>query len=314
MSISPTHVSLSLTLALALGCAAEPESGTTGFESQGSSPGSDGSADDSDNPTTTASPTTGNNSDSADATSGVDPTADDDSSGGGAGFVDAIDAGTMSECDPWEQDCPAGDKCVPYRSPQGTTWDANRCVPVVANPKSVGEECFEMGGSQSGEDDCDATSTCNYIVDGIGVCVEMCTGSAAAPVCSANDTSCNIDNDGTRNLCTPRCDPLLQDCPDNSRMTCLIGSAGDEFTCELGWGEEGIAVGEACVFDNACLNGNFCLYVPEALPGCEGSGCCTPYCETTDDCTQPDTECLPYFDPMNVPPGFENLGYCALPG
>jgi len=312
MLITRSPVVPCLLLTLALGCSADPESGPGGFTSQGSSPtGADGSSGgSSDDETETAATDGGGNS--------TTPTGDDpsegESSGGGASFVNGADAGTMSECDPWTQDCPAGDKCVPYRSPSGTTWDANRCVPVVANPKTVGEECFEMGGNQSGEDDCDATSTCNYIVDGIGICVEMCSGSAAAPICNSNNTSCNIDNDGSRNLCTPVCDPLLQDCPDNSRMTCLIASSGDEFTCELGWGEGGVAVGEACVFDNACLNGNFCLYVPESLPDCSGSGCCTPYCETNDDCTQPGTECLPYFDAGTEPPGYEGLGYCALPG
>lgn len=307
-SIRPSLIPCAL-LMFAFGCPAEAESGAGNFDPNNPMPGTSASGSSTGEDSgvlETSGPTQGSNS-GGNETTGDDPTDPTN------GFVTPDDAGVTSECDPWAQDCNDGEKCVPYRSANGTTWDANRCVPVVANPKTAGEECFEMGGSQSGEDDCDAASTCNYIVEGVGVCTEMCTGSVASPICETPSTACNVDNDGTRNLCAPLCDPLLQDCPDESRMTCLIASDGTDFTCELGWGDGGTEVGEECVFDNACLNGNFCLYVPDALPGCVGNGCCTPYCETNDDCTVDGTECLPYFTD-NVPPGYEELGYCALPG
>lgn len=230
-------------------------------------------------------------------------------------FIPAPDGGGgMSQCDPWAQDCPKGDKCVPYRSPGGSTWDANRCVPVVANPKLTGEACSELGAPQGGEDDCDATSICNYIVDGQGLCVAMCTGSAIAPLCEDTDTSCNIDNDGTRNLCTPICDPLLQDCPDNSRMTCLVSNGSDSFNCELGWGDAGIPVGDECVFDNACLNGNLCIFDATVVPDCQGVGCCTPYCDVgTPECPHPETECVPFFNEGEAPPSYTHVGVCLIP-
>src|SRR5690606_441875 len=40
-----------------------------------------------------------------------------------------IDFGSNSECDPFEQDCPEGEKCVAYAS-TGGNWDANKCVPI----------------------------------------------------------------------------------------------------------------------------------------------------------------------------------------
>lgn len=231
------------------------------------------------------------------------------------GFVPDPDAGgATSQCDPWAQDCPDGEKCVAYRSPGGSTWDSNRCVPVVANPGAAGDPCTETGAPQSGEDDCDENSVCNYVVEGQGVCVAFCEGSAQNPTCSDSNTSCNIDNDGTRILCNPLCDPILQDCPDNSRMTCLVANGSETFNCELGWGDGGIGVGEECVFDNACLNGNLCIFDATAVPNCQGVGCCTPYCEVgSDTCPDAETECVPFYADGSAPPAYEHVGVCLIP-
>lgn len=245
-------------------------------------------------------------------------TESDDGDDGGA-FVGEPDSGDgMTTCDPWAQDCPEGEKCAPYRSPSGTTWDANRCVPVVANPKSVGDTCTELGGAQSGEDDCDFGAVCNWLVEGVGICAAMCTGTADNPVCEDPDTSCNIDNDGSRILCNPICDPLLQDCPDPTRMTCLVAIGTDSFNCELGWGDGGLLPGEDCYFDNSCLNGNLCVYEPDKVPGCvAGPGCCAPYCDVNEGagaCPAGDgTSCVPFFEQGAAWPGYEHVGICLLP-
>jgi hypothetical protein len=286
------------------GAAPDGGDGDTGADDGGDGGGDDGGGDGGDD---------GGGDDGGD---GGDDTGGDDGDDGGAFVGEPDSGGDMSTCDPWAQDCPEGEKCAPYRSPNGTTWDANRCVPVVANPKSPGDTCTELGGPQSGEDDCDFGAVCNWLVEGEGICAAMCTGSAEAPVCEDPGTSCNIDNDGSRILCNPICDPILQDCPDPTRMTCLVAIGTDTFNCELGWGDSGIAVGEECYFDNSCLNGNLCIYEPERIPGCVGGpGCCAPYCDVTDAACPPGdgTSCVAFFEDGAAPPGYEHVGVCMLP-
>src|SRR5262245_29604034 len=48
------------------------------------------------------------------------------------GFVPMTDTMAVSECDPWAQDCPEGEKCVAYGS-TGGNWDANKCVLVTGD-------------------------------------------------------------------------------------------------------------------------------------------------------------------------------------
>lgn len=314
---SSIYATLSLFL---VACGSSTDGNGSGFETAASASASDGSASDgSASASGGDTDSSGSASDSDSDGSASDGTTTDDSAGGttddsGGGFVPTPDAFNPSACDPWAQDCPDGEKCVPYKSPNGSTWDANKCVPVVDSPASPGDPCTVMG-NQTGEDNCDATSTCNWVVDGEGICVEMCTGNANAPVCNTPMTSCNIDNDGTRNLCNPLCDPILQDCPDNSRMTCLVANGSDTFNCELGWGEDGLGVGEECFFDNSCLNGNLCIYNADAVPGCTGGGCCAPYCDlTTPQCPDASTECVPFYEDGTAPPMYTHVGVCLIPG
>jgi hypothetical protein len=55
----------------------------------------------------------------------------------------AGDFGWPSECDPFLQDCPEGEKCVSYAS-SGGSWDANKCVPVLGDG-AAGEPCSYGG-------------------------------------------------------------------------------------------------------------------------------------------------------------------------
>ena len=49
-------------------------------------------------------------------------------------FILPDDGGTgVFECDLWGQDCPDGEKCMPWAS-NGGTWNATRCSPVVDSP------------------------------------------------------------------------------------------------------------------------------------------------------------------------------------
>ena len=69
----------------------------------------------------------------------------------------AVIDGSISECDSFLQDCPAGEKCVPYAS-SGGTWDHNKCVPVTGD-LGEGEACVSEGPVFA-TDDCDAATTC----------------------------------------------------------------------------------------------------------------------------------------------------------
>src|SRR5690606_4445407 len=66
-------------------------------------------------------------------------------------------AGVTSECDPFMQDCPDGEKCVPYGS-TGGNWDANKCVAVTGSG-AAGDPCT-YGGTSEATDDCDDNTHC----------------------------------------------------------------------------------------------------------------------------------------------------------
>ena len=43
-----------------------------------------------------------------------------------------VDIGGIQDCDPYAQDCPEGEKCVPYAS-TGSDWNANKCVAIMGD-------------------------------------------------------------------------------------------------------------------------------------------------------------------------------------
>ncbi len=241
-------------------------------------------------------------------------------SGGSSGgsFVENPDGGGGAvECDIWAQDCPAGEKCMPWANDGGSSWNATKCSPVDPNPNQVGDPCTVEGSGVSGIDSCDEAMMC-WDVDsdtGMGVCVAFCTGSEAAPQCADAGSSCNIRNDGVLILCLPGCDPLLQDCP--STQECLPNSDGQGFHCVPdGSGDAGVA-GDPCEYGNSCDPGLYCESA-DLVSGCTGaSGCCAPFCDLTDSnaCAgvAGGVSCVPWYKQGTAPPGQENIGSCVLP-
>ena len=70
-------------------------------------------------------------------TGGSDGTGD--SSGGppGEGFIEMPDGGgATNECNQWVQDCPEGEKCMPWANDGGSAWNATRCRPGRRRPWS----------------------------------------------------------------------------------------------------------------------------------------------------------------------------------
>jgi hypothetical protein len=246
-----------------------------------------------------------------------DTSMDDDAADTGS-FIPAPDAGGVVACDIWEQDCPEGEKCMPYAS--GTSsWDATRCSPVDANAKEVGDTCTVVGSDASGQDDCVLGAMC-FAVDvdsGEGVCFAMCEGSEASATCSDAGDTCSISNDGVLALCLPLCNPILQDCPiAGVALGCYSWQGMEEFVCWPDYSFDVGAFGDECEYFNYCDVGLFCSN-PESVPGCTGASCCNEYCDTAaaTQCSgaAQGQECIAWFAEGTEPPGFEDVGYCGIP-
>ena len=212
-------------------------------------------------------------------------------------------------CDPWSQDCPDGEKCVPYGS-SGGAWDANKCVPVLGD-RGVGEDCV-YDGIIAATDNCDETSHCwdTIDVDGelVGTCLAFCTGTPDDPMCAPGSV-CLLSSEGSITLCIPTCDPLAQDCDPG--LACYWNHQG--FNCIFT--TEDIELGQPCGYINDCAAGLTCLSA-EVMPDCEGASCCSSFCALDlgdAECAGlPGTVCSSFF-PDEPVPGYENVGVCILP-
>ncbi len=264
--------------------------------------------DDEAGVTTAMGESTGANTDEAGSTTPSEESTSDDAS---ATFVPIEEDLSHQPCDSFAQDCPPGEKCVPF-SANGTTWDDNKCVPIMGD-QQVGETCW-WGGLVDATDNCDASSICwntqEIAGELIGTCLMICQGTADTPECPPM-SSCIVADDGPIAICMPICDPLVQDCGEG--LACYWSSSS--FNCIAT--SEDLATGEPCGFINDCAAGNFCVD-GLALPSCMGAACCTPYCDLqlgdADCLAQPGTACVPFFEPGLAPPAYENLGLCVVPG
>jgi len=229
-------------------------------------------------------------------------------------FLDGFDEGRPGlECDLFAQDCIIGEKCMPWANDGGSSWNALRCSPIADDPDPVGGPCTVEGSGVSGIDSCEAGSMC-WDVDPEtleGYCVAFCVGNEASPMCEDPGTSCTIGSDGPLALCIPQCDPLQQACPAgdacypvNDGFLCVPDASGD-----IG------APGDECEFINVCDPGSACVNA-ELVPDCMGAtGCCSAFCDVTMDpppCLS-GQECTPWYEAGQAPPGYENVGVCALP-
>jgi hypothetical protein len=253
------------------------------------------------NPSTSSTSNTSGNANSS--TTDTD-TGDSDTDDTSLTFVPVYEMGGC-ECDPWAQDCPEGEKCVPYAS-SGDSWDANKCVPVTGD-QVTGEACT-YGGLLEATDDCDATGIClDRDGDMLGTCHAFCEGTPDDPECP-DEELCEIAEDGTVALCVDQCNPLLQDC--EQPLGCYWEDTG--FHCLPG-GEWPIE--DPCSDVNDCPAGHMCVEA-SLLPICVGDACCTGICELgLDDnlCLIPGSECVPFFEQGAAPEGLEQVGLCLSP-
>lgn len=240
----------------------------------------------------------------------VDPSLPTD----GVSFLDGGDMVVVEDCDVWQQDCARGEKCMPWANDGSGVWNALACRPVAPDPAQPGDTCFVEGFGASGYDTCDFGAMC-WDVDPAtltGVCVEQCTGTPMAPICSDPDTTCVAVVPGIVEVCLQVCDPLLQDCPEGNGCY----PSDDAFVC-LPMEPVVGGVGEPCEAHPDCIAGTLCVD-PALVPGCMPGavGCCTSWCDVTEPMPhavcEPGQQCEPYWE-EGVSPGIEQEGICAVP-
>jgi hypothetical protein len=329
-------VRIALALALALGCGPQVaiddagESGTAGSGSAGHGATSAASG--------TAASTTVNASTSGPGPGSVtgDPTAPTSvstSTGDGTGFeeLNFIDDGfddagcgfdpregrydCTFECDVLAQDCPLGEKCMPWANDGGAHWNATRCSPIDSTPAQVGDACLVEGSFVSGIDECDLGLMCLHVdPEGEGVCVAMCTGTAAMPVCEGEGTQCMIRYDGAIALCVETCDPVAGSCALGDCVPIDAGVAGPVgFGCFVDTGDA--MPGEPCERPGDCGSGATCNFGSPECP--DVFGCCASYCDL--EAAEPDAPCLPgqictqIFGPEDADPEVAHFGMCMAP-
>jgi hypothetical protein len=220
-------------------------------------------------------------------------------------------AGGVLECDIFLQNCPVGEKCMPYSNDGGGAWNATRCSPIDEDPVDIGGDCTVEGSDVSGYDNCVQGSMC-WSVDpetDTGYCLELCSCTPEQPVCNTPNTTCTITNQGVLPLCLNVCNPNdAGSCPENE--ACL--PSGDYFLCAPdGSGDEG-QYGDPCQFINGCDPGLFCASA-ESVAGCAGTGCCSSLCVTGDDdnCA-PGQECVAWYADGEAPDEcLESAGACV---
>lgn len=250
---------------------------------------------------TTTSAATSVGTDASASTSGADGTSSDHTPGCGGVGIQCPDTAALQACDVWAQTCPGDDKCMPRATADSAVWNATRCSPVSGTPSQVGDACVVEGSAVSGIDSCDVSLVCLFVdpETNVGTCVANCTGSEADPDCDDPDDVCTIVFDGVIISCLPRCDPLLQDCPQNG--ACYPYEDG--FICGDTI-DPVLQIGEVCEYPWDCIAGSFCVSA-ELLPICPAPGCCTRYCDVSDaQSCGPNQICMPLFRGASV-------GYCA---
>jgi hypothetical protein len=293
----------------------KPQATTNATNATDNMTGATDSASSTGGESTTTSTTSGNATTEANPTTGEATAASTSSGSTTMSFINPPDGGGgVKECDVWTQDCPPGEKCMPWADDGGGSWNATKCSKVAMNPGQEGDPCTVEGSAVSGVDDCDVGLLCWYFDENNnGTCADMCDGTPDNPSCDMGQT-CDVSNDGVLILCLNTCDPLIADCP--AGQICFFDGI-DEFICDFDASGEMGMYGDPCAYINVCDYGLYCA-APETVPMCDnGDGCCSPYCDITLPNTCPGMdggqECVPWYTMGMAPPGQENIGACAIP-
>lgn len=265
-------------------------------------------------PTTTGTMTTGagSASETTTQTTGVGSTETTPTTG----EAPKPDLPVGGECDLFAQDCGEGTKCNAWSSDGSIFPDGAKCVPM--GDKLPGEPCTVENKFGSGLDDCAAGSICLDIDNsGMASCISYCSGSMDAPQCPDPESRCSFLFEPTVPLCFTSCDPLVQNC--GAAETCVpnIAALGAPyFVCmPRVFDEIPGQYGDPCAALSNCDPSFLCIFA-ENVPACSNTYCCSSYCELDkpDTCStfDPLLACVPWFEPGQATPGYENVGICGI--
>jgi hypothetical protein len=87
-------------------------------------------------------------------------------------------------------------------------------------------------------------------------------------------------------------------------------AVNDHFAWSPDVSGRGGAAGDPCEFINVCAAGLLCL-TPDATPGCDALGCCTPICELSAPPCPAGQACVPWYADNEAPPGLADVGICT---
>lgn len=228
----------------------------------------------------------------------------------------AADTGPLAPaCSVRSNDCPPDNKCTVVPTATGETEHV--CVPILGDDRP-GEACeLEPGGH--GRDSCAAGSMCAGDPPD-RQCVAFCGPDDA---CAEAKTCVRLRTDEPGGeglpLCLDECLPLQAPCPTG--WACTEDPGARRWYCAPRLGGQDGGYGSPCDRTQLglCAPGFACLVDPAlAFGSCEPStiiGCCAQLCDLagTPTCPGEGEQCLPFY-PDAPPPGFADLGVCALPG
>ncbi len=289
-----------LALVLAAGCVLAPYSTTATHDTTSTG--------------TTSTAATGTTSATATDPTTTTTVASTTSTAATTGDITKSSSSPWLECDLFAQNCPDGQKCMPWANDGSSSWNATKCTDITPNPGKPGDPCTAEGGGVSGVDSCEKAAMCWNVSQqtGEGTCIGFCMGSWDAPTCPIG-LNCVINAEGTLILCLPGCDPIQQDCPNMD--LCVPQPMGEGFVCVFDNSGDAGQQNDPCASPNACDPGLFCLD-PALAAECDpmAAGCCLPVCDLDmPECTNQGAQCVPWSEPGTAPPGLENVGLCRLP-
>jgi len=218
-----------------------------------------------------------------------------------------VGGGTELPCSLFLQNCPAGEKCMPWANDGGDSYNATRCAEVDPEPGAPGMPCTVQLSVYTGSDDCERGAICLGVEPETleGTCWPFATGSSAHPICVDALHAVRVAASSPLTLCIPTCRPLLGDCPEDLGCYPIDGT----FSCAPNASADIGDVGEPCEFRNVCNPGLACVAADD-FSDCGSAGCCTPYCDTTAPACPDGLNCQPWSSDSTLPPGNENLGMC----
>jgi len=225
-------------------------------------------------------------------------------------------------CDPIEQDCPEGEKCVWYaHQNSGLRREAAKCIPVTGDLAAFEPCTLQNGTGPEITDDCDAESYCLevYRTADHGFCAPFIDGYEYS--CDAYPgTSSAIENGSNfPSACLHyECQPLLPgSCPEGMQCTFYPAFIYGTTMCWYVPAQSELPLRAACDFGE-CGAGKLCA-LAKWVPGCEADRCCAQWCDLdAPACDDLDASCL-WFPHSAFPyagdeADFESLGACVLPG